>query len=160
MDKIAGFAQTLTSNKLKAAFAVWDTARAGRIGPRRDEIVPANLRGILTFTFMMDVVEAGKDFRFRFAGDRIIQFMGQRFAGSLLSEQTSSPFFDNMRAIFSACVVAREPITSGVRQATYPGKDFLEVEAMVLPLSENAVDVTHLFGAFESWQLGTHASAH
>jgi hypothetical protein len=158
MDETAGFAQKLTSDKLKAAYAVWAAARAGRIGPRRDEIVPANLRGVLPFTFTMDVVDAGKDFRFRFAGDRIIQFMGRRFAGSLLSEQTHSTFFDNMRTVFSACVAARAPITSGVRQATYPGKDFLEVEAMVLPLSENGVDVTHLFGAFESWRLGTHTS--
>jgi hypothetical protein len=156
MNEPAGFAQKLTSDKLKAAYAVWDAARAGRIGPRRDEIVPTTLRGVLPFTFTMDVVDDGKDFRFRFAGDRIYQFMGRRFAGSLLSEQTDSTFFDNMRTVFSACVAARAPITSGVRQATYPGKDHLEFEAMVLPLSENGVDVAHLFGAFESWQLGTH----
>lgn len=159
MSETADFAQKLTSDKLKAAYAVWDAARASRIGPRREEIVPANLRGVLTFTYMMDVVDAGRDFRFRFAGDRIIQFMGRRFAGELLSKQTSSAFFDNMRQIFSACVAARAPITSGVRQATYPGKDFLEVEAMVLPLSDNGSDVTHLFGAFETWQLGTHSPA-
>jgi hypothetical protein len=61
--------------------------------------------------------------------------------------------------MFSACVAARAPVTSGVRQATYPGKDFLEVEAMVLPISDNGSDVTHLFGAFETWQLGTHSPA-
>ena len=159
MNDIADFAQKLTSDKLKAAYAVWDAARAGRIAPRRDEIVPANLRGALTFTYVLDVVDAGKDFRFRFAGDRIIQFMGRRYAGELLSEQTSSVFFDNMRQMFSACVAARAPVTSGVRQATYPGKDFLEVEAMVLPISDNGSDVTHLFGAFETWQLGTHSPA-
>ena len=157
MDNTAGFEQTLTSDKLKAAYAVWDATRAGRIGPRRDEIVPANLRGVLTFTFTMDVVDDGKDFRFRFAGDRIFQFMGRRLAGSLLSEQPNTAFFDSMRTMFAACVAARAPIASGVRQATYPGKDFLEVEALVLPLSENGTDVTHLFGAFETWQLGTHS---
>jgi len=29
---------------------------------------------------------------------------------------------------------------------------------MVLPLSEDGAGVTHLFGAFDSWQLGTHSS--
>jgi len=29
---------------------------------------------------------------------------------------------------------------------------------MVLPLSEDGTNVTHLFGAFESWQLGTHSA--
>jgi hypothetical protein len=158
MDKTAGFEQKLTSDKLKAAYAAWDAARSGRVAPRRTEISPAQLRGILTFTFMMDVVDAGKDFRFRFAGDRIIQFMGRRLAGALLSDQANSVFFDNMRAMYSGCVAARAPMASGVRQTTYPGKDFLEIEAMVLPLSENGVDVTHLFGACESWRLGTHTS--
>lgn len=132
--------------------------RAGRIGPKRDEISPAPLRGLLPFTFIIDVVDGGRDFRFRFAGERIIQFMGRRFAGMLLSELSGTSFFDGMRAMYSGCVAAKAPISSGVRRATYPGKDFLEIEAMVLPLSEDGAGVTHLFGAFDSWQLGTHSS--
>jgi len=44
--------------------------RAGRIGPKRDEISPAPLRGLLPFTFIIDVVDGGRDFRFRFAGEK------------------------------------------------------------------------------------------
>jgi len=158
MEKKTDFRQTLTSEKLKSAFDAWDTLRAGRIGPKREEITPAPLKGVLASTFIIDVVDGGQDFRFRFAGDRIIQFMGRRFAGMLLSELIGTSFFDSMRAMYSGCVAAKRPITSGVRQATYPGKEFLEIEAMVLPLSEDGANVTHLFGAFDSWQLGTHSA--
>jgi hypothetical protein len=156
MEKKTDFRQTLTSEKLKNVFDTWESLRAGRIGPKREEITPAPLKGVLASTFIIDVVDGGQDFRFRFAGDRIIQFMGRRFAGMLLSELTGTAFFDNMRAMYAGCVAAKAPIASGVSQATYPGKDFLEIEAMVLPLSEDGANVTHLFGAFDSWQLGTH----
>jgi hypothetical protein len=113
----------------------------------------------LPYTFTIDVIDGGKDFRFRFAGDRIIQFMGRRYAGSLLSEQASTPFFRGMRALYAGCVSVRGPVTSGIVQASYPGKEFLEVEALVLPLSEDGIAITTLFGAFDSWQFGTHKSA-
>ena len=158
MDKNAEFRQRLASEKLKGAYDVWDSLRSSRIGPKRDELSPALMRGVLASTFMIDVIDGGQDFRFRFAGDRVIQFMGRRFAGMLLSELTGSTFFDNMRAMYSGCVAAKGPVTSGVVAVTYPGKEYLEAEAMVLPLSEDGSNVTHLFGAFESWQLGSHAS--
>jgi hypothetical protein len=158
MDNSDGFGRTLTSDKLRAAYDVWQELRTGRIGPKRDEIAPSRLRGVLPWTFTIDVIDGGKDFRFRFAGDRIIQFMGRRFAGSLLSEHVGNLFFDRMRAMYSGCVATKAPITSGVSQTTYPGKEFLEIEALVLPLSEDGLTITTLFGAFDSWQVGTHAS--
>lgn len=157
MDK-SGFAQRLTSERLKATHQAWEELRTGRIGPRREEIVPARLRSVLPSTFMIDVIDAGQDFRFRFAGDRIIQFMGRRFARLLLSDQHGNPFFDGMRTLFQGCVASKSPMTSGVRQATYPGKEFLEIEAIVLPLSEDGESISALFGAFDSWQLGTNSS--
>ena len=51
------------------------------------------MKGVLASTFIIDVVDGGQDFRFRFAGDRIIQFMGRRFAGILLSELTGTFFY-------------------------------------------------------------------
>ncbi len=158
MDKHDGPAPALTSERLRVVHEMWNELRGGRVGPKRDEITPARLRAVLPWTFTIDVVDGGQDFRFRFAGDRIIQFMGRRYAGALLSEHTGSRFFDQMRAMYAGCVAAKAPIASGVRQASLPGKEFLEIEALVLPLSEDGVSVTTLFGAFDSWQLGKNAS--
>jgi len=159
MDSDDRFRLALTSEKLRTTYDVWRELRGDRVGPKRDEIAPARLRAVLPWTFTIDVVDAGADFRFRFAGDRIIQFMGRRYAGSLLSEHGNSPFFDRMRAMYAGCVAAKAPIASGVRQASLPGKEFLEIEALVLPLSEDGVNITALFGAFDSWQLGSNKSA-
>lgn len=158
MESDDSFVRGLTSEKLRAAYDAWRELRAGRVGPRRDEITPARLRTVLPSTFMIDVIDAGQDFRFRFAGDRIIQFMGQRYAGTLLSEKRGIIFFDNMARLFKRCVSSRVPISSGPVQASLQGKEFLEIEAMVLPLSDDGTAISTLFGAFDSWQIGTHTS--
>lgn len=152
------FGLRLTSAKLAAALAVWSEAAAGRFGPARDEITPARLRGVTASTFMIDVVDGGADFRFRFAGDRVIQFMGRRLAGSLLSEFAGTPFFDGMQRFFHGCVAGKRPIATGPSRATYPGKEHFEMEVLVLPLTADGVKVTGLFGAFDTWQAGTHSS--
>lgn len=148
----------LTSARLKAAHTVWTEQAAGRLGPKRDEITPARLRRVTAWTFMMDVVGGGTDFRFRFAGDRIIQFMGRSLAGELLSAHLGTSFFDGMNWLFQGCIQRRAPFAIGPMPVRYPGKEHLEFEALVMPVSEDGTNVTALFGALESWQLGTNAS--
>ena len=146
----------LTSDKLAATHAVWRELAAGRIGPKRDEVTPAKLRGVTAYTFMVDVVDG--DFRFRFAGDRVIQFMGSRLAGTFLSEYLGTPFFDGMKRFFVGCVAGKRPLANGPRRATYPGKEHIEMEVLVLPLSDDGVHVTAIIGAFDTWAAGTHDS--
>jgi hypothetical protein len=159
MAKNDSFRLALTSEKLRLTYEVWQDLRGDRIGPKRDEIAPARLRAVLSSAYTIDVVDGGKDFRFRFAGERIIQFMGRRYAGTLLSEKHGSVFFDNMARMFTRCVTTIQPVSAGPVQASLQGKEFLEIEALVLPLSDDGLTVTGLFGAFDSWQLGTHKSA-
>lgn len=142
------------SARLAAAYAVWCEASGARIAPRRDEITPAKLRNATASTFIIDVIDGGKDFRFRFAGDRIIQFMGRRLAGMLLSELRGTPFFEGMHGMYTRCAALRVPVSGGPMASTYPGKEFLEIEALVMPLSEDGHAVSALFGAFDSWPQG------
>jgi hypothetical protein len=146
----------LVSARLTALLRVWKDIAGDRIAPSRDEITPARIRGLMASSWMMDVIGDGDDFRFRFAGDRIIQFMGHRYAGTLLSSLRGHPFFDGMQAILSACVRTKQPIALGPIRSSYEGKEFLEMEIVVLPLSDDGARITALFGGFDTWPLGTH----
>jgi len=146
----------LTSEKLAGIQKIWRELAAGAIGPTREAVTPARLRGTLPWTFVIDV--AGEDFKFRFAGDRIIQFMGRRLQGTLLSEHRGTPFFDGMHQFFRRSVDTKTPLANGPSPVTYPGKEHLEMEVMVLPLSNDGESVSGLLGTFDTWQLGTHAS--
>ena len=146
----------LTSDKLAGVHKIWLELATGPIGPKREEITPARLRGTMPWTFLIDVADG--DFRFRFAGDRIIQFIGRRLQGALLSEFRGTPFFEGMHRFFSRGAEAKIPLANGPAPVTYPGKEHLEMEVMILPLSEDGITVSGFLGAFDTWQIGTHAS--
>jgi hypothetical protein len=148
-------ADRLVSEKLVGALDAWKRVAAGRLAPKREEITPALLRSVLPSIWMIDVVDGGTDFRFRFAGDRVIQFMGRRYAGALLSEHIGNPFFQRMRAILVECVNRRVPVAVGPLRSNLEGKEFLEMEVAVMPLSEDGETVSCLFGAMDVRGVGT-----
>ena len=59
----------------------------------------------------------------------------------------------------TGAVASRKPVRVGPLRANFPGKEHLDIEVMVLPLSEDGAHVSALLGAFETWRAGTHASA-
>jgi hypothetical protein len=148
--------EELISSRLSTIHAVWRELAAGRIGPSRADVTPAQLRGALPWSWVMDVVGDANDYKFRFAGEQVIQFMGGRLTGALVSDFRGRPFFDGMHSMFTACVRARRPIIVGPMQASQEGKEFLEIEVIALPLSDDGKEVVNLLGGIDSWPLGTH----
>jgi hypothetical protein len=69
--------QQLTSRQL---YAYWDGIRNGRIAPRRFEIEPAKIPGLLRETFIAACTGL-RAFRFRLAGTRFSQHFGREFRG-------------------------------------------------------------------------------
>jgi len=150
------FARTLTSEKLRAVHTLWHELKCGAVGPKRREITPARLRSVMPWTFIMEVV--GDDFRYSFAGDRVVQFMGKPHAGTLLSSLLGTAFHDGVDRFLRAAVAAKAPWRAGPVRSSLAGKEHLEMEVVVLPLSEDGEHVSALLGAFETWQAGTHES--
>jgi hypothetical protein len=153
------FARAMTSRTLLSVYETWRTVAAGRIGPRRSEMTPAHLRRTTPWTFFVEVVDGGRDFRFGFAGDRLTQFLEQRCPTPALSGLTGTNFFAAAGTLFRQCVESKKPMLSGPKPTTYSGKEHLEREVLLLPLSEDGAAVTGILGAFETWQLGTNPHA-
>jgi hypothetical protein len=142
-------ADELVSAQLVTVHEAWKQAAAGRLGPKREEIAPAPMKSALGWIWMIDVVDGGRDFRFRIAGDRVIQFLGRRYAGHLLSEFLDQPFFQRMRALLELCVRRKQAFGAGPMRSNLKDKEFLEMEVVVLPLSEDGENVTTIFGAMD-----------
>lgn len=139
----------LESAMLIEVLSAWRRVGASRMAPKREEMTPALLKSALPWIWMIDVVDGGKDFRFRIAGDRIIQFMGRRYAGHLVSEFADKPFFGQMRTILVEAMTRKTPMMAGPGRTALEGREYLEVEVLVLPLSEDGQNVTTLFGAMD-----------
>jgi hypothetical protein len=139
----------LVSERLVGVLAAWKRTANERTAPKREEITPALLRTALPWIWMVDVIDGGKDFRFRLAGDRVIQFLGRRYAGELISESLDNPFFQRMRAILVECTQHKKPLAVGPVRSNLAGKEFFDVEIVVMPLSDDGRHVTALFGAMD-----------
>ncbi len=150
------FTRTLTSERLRAVYRVWRELAAGRMAPRRAEMTPAHLRRVLPWTFMVEVLDGGGDFRVRFRGDRLIQFMGDPCGATTLAGLRGTDFWDAVDALFRQCVENGKPLASGPKRTQLEGKEHLEREVLLLPLSEDGATVSGLLGAMDTWQLGTH----
>jgi len=148
-------ADQLISQLLLGVHASWQRVSAGRLAPKREEITPAVLRSALPSIWMMDVIDGGTDFRFRFAGDRVVQFMGRRYAGTLLSTLLDDVYFQRMRFLLLECVQNKRPAAFGPGRTRMQGKEYLETEVVVMPLSEDGETISGLFGAMEVRPLGT-----
>jgi hypothetical protein len=148
------FARAITSDKLLAVYEVWKDLSVGRIGPKRSELTPAHLRRATPWAFTVDLVD--DDFRFGFAGDRLMQFLDKRCATPNVSGLRDIAFFAAAETLFRACAASGKPLVSGPKPTFYKGKEHLEREVLLLPLSDDGKHVTGLLGAFDTWRLGTN----
>ena len=151
------FGQTVTSETLRGIYGVWKGLAAGRIGPRRADITPAKLRRGTAWSFTVEVLDGGNDFRIGFRGDKVTQFMGENCTAQSVASLRGVHFFDAAEKLFRACAESAKPLVSGPKRTQYKGKEHLEREVLLLPLSEDGVAVTGILGAFDTWQVGTHS---
>lgn len=146
----------LVGKSAQTLYYIWQTVAGDRLAPMRDEITLGLVRTLASRLWIIEVVEGGADFRFRLAGDRVIEFYGGHLSGSLLSAKASQPFFHELRRHLLHCVTTGLPFALGPAPAIFPGKEHLEIELLVLPLSDDGESVSGVTGLLEYWQLGTH----
>ena len=66
---------------LQTLYSYWNEVRAGRIAPRRLEIEPSRIAGILSETFMLERIDAST-YQFRLAGTRLCELFGYELRGT------------------------------------------------------------------------------
>ncbi len=133
--------QQQTSRQL---YAYWDRVRNGRVAPRRFEIEPARIPGLLPETFIAE--GAGLlGFRFRLAGTKICEYFGKELRGidllSLFGEEDRSQLGTVLRAIFADGAVGHglfRSFTASNREASF--------EFLLLPLIHTGETINRLLG--------------
>jgi hypothetical protein len=102
---------------------LWQSKRAARMAPARAEFRPEDLQPWLGNIILLDVIEGGKDFRFRLFGSAVAREAGFDMTGKLLSEypiKTTLPFlFEVQREVVRrACPALTEhnPAVPNVRR--------------------------------------------
>jgi len=133
--------QQPTSREL---YAYWDRVRNGRVAPRRYEIEPARIPGLLPETFIAE--EAGLlGFRFRLAGTKICEQFGKELRGidllSLFDDRDREQLAAVLHAVFADGAVGHglfRSFASTNRQASF--------EFVLMPLIHAGETINRLLG--------------
>jgi hypothetical protein len=144
-------ADEISSARLKGLFHYWAALKGERLGPSRADLNPAEMREQLGWIWLMDVLDGGDDFRFRMGGDRVVQFFGERLSGNTLKAvlPRAPAFFGRFLDLATRLVETGAPVIGGPSQTSYQPKSYLEIEAVLFPLSDDGVSVTGLMGSIE-----------
>lgn len=116
--------------------------------PRRGDIDPLELRRHLPYLSMIEPVADAGDFRFRLIGTGITERMGRDSTGKTVREAYALADADVrawMLDVYGAVVTHKRPVLQrGTLRVVR--KEYITVEALQLPLSEDGERVSLLFG--------------
>jgi hypothetical protein len=126
-------------------YSYWNEVRAGRLAPRRLEIEPSRIAGILAETFMLERLDAAT-YAYRLAGTRLCELLGKELRGiNFLDGWSSQDRAALERLLASVCeqgAVAVLTVESGADT-----RHRIELETILLPLLHAGSTVGRIIGA-------------
>jgi hypothetical protein len=130
--------------------AWWDEKRAGRPVPSRSDIRPADFKQHLSWLMTLDVLESGRDFRYRIVGDDVAEYFFWNPSGKTVTEAfaTQPAALTNVvMAIYRSVVDQKTPVYA-FGETGWAIKNIERCEALHLPLSDNGECVDTILSAF------------
>lgn len=120
-----------------ALLAYWTAKRGKRSVPLRGDFDPIELKDHLPSLFMLDVIEGGRDFRYRLIGTAITAISGRDVTGARFSVlyQSDPNALVTAAKLFGPVISERQP---GFARGTVfwrPERDYRRYEAGYFPLS-------------------------
>ena len=123
--------------------AYWTVKRGARCAPGRHEIDPLEIKSHLGTLFMLDVLEAGRDYRYRLIGTRIVEVSGRDATGSCFSDLYASQpeALNTVLRVFAPAVSEVRPVFASGQMFWLPERDFRRFEGGYFPLSTDGAEV-------------------
>jgi hypothetical protein len=141
-----GFAESVSDQRLAALYAYWSGKRGPRALPSRADIDPADLLPLLPHILLIDVVEGGRDFRYRLVGTEIERHLGRPITGRLIGEVLRGEYSAYIRSLLQRVVAEAAPVYSennfdGGRSGFAMIAEFKRARWLMLPLARDGVSV-------------------
>lgn len=128
----------------------WNEKRGSRAMPSRSDISPAQLKSFLPYILLADVVDAGKDFRYRVVGTQLREFFYFEPTGKLMSEAVAPFGRDTVQATlagYRAVMERRAPMRLTGAGAWF-GQSPKFFDALLAPMSDDGEAVNMILGTF------------
>jgi hypothetical protein len=139
-----------TDPRPRRALEYWDAKRGARAMPARADIDPRELKHLLPYVQILDVIDGGRAIRPRLIGSASAKRMNPDPTGQVFDE--TSPRLVVRRTLVAVrwSVHHRKPLRTFAAHTALEGQEFLAHETVFLPLShdEREVDMIALVGVF------------
>lgn len=130
----------------------WQSRRGERPMPDRADIRPSEFARMLPSVAIIEVIDAGRDFRFRLFGSELASWMGCDRTGQRFSDMLPAPGDDLTPAqvqkrwsdIACAGLAAARPLFW--KAPVLSARSVLTMHAVVMPLTAGGRDIEQLFG--------------
>ena len=138
----------LTSEPVSLALRYWNTLRGGRAYPARDEIVPRDMGSFLRNVVVARVIDGGRDYEYRIAGDAFVQAIGLNFQGMRLSQvEAAEPDYGRAtRAVYECVRNLGQPFALRGTVTAAAAARFSYQETIFFPLGKDGA-VDHVLAA-------------
>jgi hypothetical protein len=128
----------------------WERKRGRAPMPRRQDIVPSDMRALLKHILLADVIEGGRDFRYRLVGSELQRYFTGNPTGMLMSDALAPFGPDTVRRTihtYQAVVARRTPFRIRGAGSLY-SQDAKTFDALLAPLSDDGITPNMIIGTF------------
>ena len=123
-------------------YAYWNARRGDRPVLDRADIDPVNIPTLLPHLYITDVLPS-REFRVRLIGTHMVQRLGWDPTGKKISEILSGSYLAYVHSFLRAAVDARNPVFCESNYSI-PGKDYLRVKRLILPMTHGGSEIALL----------------
>lgn len=138
-----------TSPRVRRFHDYWQSKRAGRALPDRADIDPAELKPLLPYLIIAEVVEPSFRIRYRLIGTKVAQMSGLDFTGRYLDELVAADVEDHWLDHYREAHDSRAPVFGDTVVPTLHG-DLFRYEFGIFPLTRGGETVAQ-FIAIEDY---------
>jgi hypothetical protein len=140
-----GRGQGMKHRTLFTLYTYWNQVRAGRLAPRRLEIEPSRIAGILAETFMLERMNPST-YPYRLAGTRLCELLGRELRGTnFLTGWTDEDQRTLERLLASVC--EQGAVVTLTADSGPDEHHRVETETILLPLLHAGSTVGRIIGA-------------
>ncbi|MDJ0951944.1 MAG: PAS domain-containing protein [Alphaproteobacteria bacterium] len=128
--------------------ALWESKCVDGKLPGRADFSPEVLRRWLGHVIMLDVIDGGRDFRYRLIGTHITRMLNRDYTGKLVSE---CEYDDraNVEDSFRLPLQRRKPVFRTGRATWQSSVDAMPYDSVHMPLATDGENIDMLLGAIE-----------
>ena len=127
------------------ALALWQGLCGERRMPPRSKVTPRMLRGFLKYAALIEVIDDGRDYRFRVSGDAVNQQQGMPLQGMTIADiDAHAPGYgSHLKRVYGRLLRRREPLAYRGIYFRPTDRHTFSHECVMLPLGEDGETMDH-----------------